>query len=253
MLNPVLPVILAAGLGSRLIEELGPDLPKGLCDINGKSLVEYQLDILGEFDVPEVLIVVGHLESKYRDFFGEQYKDIKISYVVNQDFATTGSASSFLKSQNHWRTNKQSILMLHADIFFDPQILRDAFLDTHSNLLVVDENYVNATNDEQVVFGDNNLVKRLVKGPADTTELIGESVAINVFSVAFLEQYFPFLEDATSNRQDLNWEQSMEEFLSLFPDLELCYVGIVNRLWVNINYVEDLEYARNDMYPKIYK
>lgn len=252
MLNPVLPVILAAGLGSRLIEAQGPDLPKGLCDINGKSLVEYQLDILGEFNVPEVLIVVGHFQSKYRDFFGDQYKGMKISYVENSEFATTGSAASFLMSQSHWKLNKQSILMLHADIFFDPQILRNTLLDSHPSSLVLDENYVNATNDEQVVFGDNNLVKRLVKGPVEKAELIGEALGINVFSVALLEKYFPFLEDAIARKKNVNWEQTIEGFLNLFPDSEIFCVGIVNRLWVNINYVEDLEYAQDEMYPKIY-
>ena len=144
----LLPVILAAGLGSRISGNLDfSNSPKGLARIEGKAIVEYQLDILNGSGVNEVLIVVGHLQECYREYFGNRYKNLTVHYAVNEEFASSGSALSLLKSRRFFDGSRRSMLMLHADIFFDPQMLKDALNDSRGNLLVVDENYVVATND----------------------------------------------------------------------------------------------------------
>ena len=198
MNNPdLLPVILAAGLGSRISGNLGfSSCPKGLAKVEGKAIVEYQLDILDYCGVNDVVIVVGHLQACYREHFGNRYNRLNIHYAVNEEFASSGSALSLFRSRSFFNVSSCSMLMLHADIFFDPQILKDALDDSRENLLVVDENYVVATNDEQVIFGNDNIVEKLVKGPQESIGLIGESVAINVFSADFLEPYFTYLDKA---------------------------------------------------------
>ena len=248
-----MPVILAAGLGSRISGNLDfSNHPKGLAKIEGKAIVEYQLDILDGCGVNDVVIVVGHLLACYREYFGNRYKHITIHYAVNEEFASSGSALSLLKSKPFFSMSSRSMLMLHADIFFDPQMLKDALNDSRGNLLVVDENYVIATNDEQMIFGKDAIVEKLVKGPQESIGLIGESVAINVFSADFLAPYFTYLDKVIHQDKKLNWEQTIEGFLKTAPDLVLHYLGIGEKLWININYLEDFEFAKDKIYPSIF-
>ena len=51
-------VILSAGKGSRLLP-LTAERPKCLIELNGRSLLEWQLDALREAGVAEVVVVTG--------------------------------------------------------------------------------------------------------------------------------------------------------------------------------------------------
>ena len=103
-----------------------------------------------------------------------------------------------------------------------------------------------------MVFGKDTIVKKLVKGPQESIGLIGESVAINVFSANFLEPYFTYLDELTRREKKINWEQTIEGFLETAPNLELHYFGIGKKLWVNINYLEDFQFAKVKLHPSIY-
>lgn len=56
-------IILSAGQGSRLLP-LTADRPKCLIDFNGRTLLDWQLDMLGRNGVDEVLVVTGFREDQ---------------------------------------------------------------------------------------------------------------------------------------------------------------------------------------------
>lgn len=56
-------IILAAGQGSRLLP-LTTDRPKCLIDFNGRSLLDWQLDMLARNGVDEVLVVTGFRDDQ---------------------------------------------------------------------------------------------------------------------------------------------------------------------------------------------
>ena len=56
-------IIVAAGIGSRL-GELTKDIPKPLVDVNGKSILQRQIEIYRKFGVDEIFIVTGYKYEK---------------------------------------------------------------------------------------------------------------------------------------------------------------------------------------------
>ena len=56
-------IILAAGKGTRL-KELTKSKPKCLVKIQGKSIIEYQLEIFDNFKFDEILLVAGYKSKK---------------------------------------------------------------------------------------------------------------------------------------------------------------------------------------------
>ena len=58
-------VILSAGSATRL-GELTKNLPKGLLDINGKTLVERQIEVFDSNNIEKIILIVGPNRDKFR-------------------------------------------------------------------------------------------------------------------------------------------------------------------------------------------
>src|SRR3989304_4168202 len=63
-------VILAGGLGSRL-RPLTDMKPKSLIPIKGRPFLEYQLELLKQHEIRDVVLCVGHLGNQIKDYFGD--------------------------------------------------------------------------------------------------------------------------------------------------------------------------------------
>jgi choline kinase len=252
-MNNILPVILSAGMGTRLGNE-NKNQPKALLEISGKCLISYQLEKLRNIGFSEVLIVVGFKEASIKKILGDDLQGMTLHYVTNEDFSQTGTAYSFYKSQGFWSQNKPSILMLHSDIFYDLSLLDAVLLKPRKSVLVIDESYVNNTNDEMVVFAHNQNVYKIEKGPSEMQDAVGEVLGINLFSSSFCDSYFAFLESFFENNKNkkVHWEQTLKIFLENSSKSYLGYLEINQKLWVNINYSADLEYAKSFMYRSMY-
>ena len=58
-------IIVAAGIGASL-GELTKDIPKPLVDVNGKSILQRQIEIYRKFGVDEIFIVTGYKTKKIK-------------------------------------------------------------------------------------------------------------------------------------------------------------------------------------------
>ena len=63
-------VILAGGKGSRLAAR-GRGLPKPLVPVNGKPLLDYQLELLARHGATQVTLLCGYGAAAIRDFAGD--------------------------------------------------------------------------------------------------------------------------------------------------------------------------------------
>lgn len=61
-------VILAGGKGTRLGLT---DIPKPMCPIAGKPLLERQIELARDFGIDEIFILSGHLAHVISDYFGD--------------------------------------------------------------------------------------------------------------------------------------------------------------------------------------
>jgi choline kinase len=104
-----LAVITVAGIGSRL----GLNLPKGLVNLGGKTLLERQLEMLTE--VPEVRIVVGYKEEEVVEHVRRIRDDVV--FVRNRDYDRTSVLQSLYLGVRHWTG---PFLSLDGDVMFEP-------------------------------------------------------------------------------------------------------------------------------------
>lgn len=83
-------VILAAGKGTRM-RPLTYDIPKAMLPVKGKPILEYTIDFLPK-EIDEVVIVINHLGEQIKNYFGEEWKERKIEYVMQEKLNGTGGA-----------------------------------------------------------------------------------------------------------------------------------------------------------------
>jgi D-glycero-alpha-D-manno-heptose 1-phosphate guanylyltransferase len=84
-------IVLAGGLGLRLREAV-PDLPKVMAPVNGRPFLEYLLDYLEHYFIEHVILTVGYKHEIIVNHFGNEYKSMKIDYLIEEEPLGTGGA-----------------------------------------------------------------------------------------------------------------------------------------------------------------
>lgn len=246
-------IILAAGTGRRL-QHITKDIPKSFLKIHGKPILEYTLDHLAEQNLTSIIIVVGYLGDLIIQKYGKQYKSLKIQYVYSDDFAATGSGWSIFQTKLSWLLNPTDVLIIHADIFYDPSILEAVLFSTYPNLVAVGDRFKKKSQDEILVLGKIAQVSS-IKTARDVTEPeLGELIGIMKWSREWMSLTFDYMEDFFSkNGPNYNWEPVIDKMLQekIMDPIKLHSLDCKNLAWININYEEDLERARTLIYEKV--
>jgi D-glycero-alpha-D-manno-heptose 1-phosphate guanylyltransferase len=87
-------IILAGGIGSRL-RSIIKDVPKPMALVDGKPFLEMILDNLNHTGFTKVILSVGYLSDVIVNYFGDNYKKIKIEYAVENERLGTGGAIKY--------------------------------------------------------------------------------------------------------------------------------------------------------------
>lgn len=129
-------VIAAAGQGKRL----GKNLPKCLIEVNGKKMIEYQLDLLKDFE--NIIMVVGFHADEVMEVVKAIRPDVR--FVENEHYNTTNTLQSYAMGV---RGLQEKILMLDGDLIVEKESFQNFIMD-------VDENAVGIArvNTEDAVF-----------------------------------------------------------------------------------------------------
>lgn len=112
-------VILNAGLGSRL-RPLTDDVPKCLTEVNGKRILDWQLDALRWGGIKNIIIVVGYLGEKIRAATSG-LSGLNITFIENPDYEKTSSGHSA------WLARvalSGGCYLIEGDIVFDHTFIR---------------------------------------------------------------------------------------------------------------------------------
>jgi histidinol-phosphate phosphatase family protein len=119
-------VIMAGGKGTRLAS-VTKNIPKPMVPINGKPLLEYQIDNLKQSGVDNAIFVVGYLGDVIKDYFGNGEKfGVKISYFMEETPLGTAGALAELKDQL-----EENFILLFGDLFVNVNF--DRFMQFHAD------------------------------------------------------------------------------------------------------------------------
>lgn len=122
-------IILAAGQGTRL-KKYTQDLPKGMLDFMGKTVIERQIDLYRRAGISDIIIVKGFAGDKIN------YKDVK--YYTNEEYATTNMVESLVRAKEEFNDD---IIISYSDILFDLEMLEELMKNENDFVVAVDDNW----------------------------------------------------------------------------------------------------------------
>ena len=120
------PIILAGGYGTRLRSVLN-DIPKVMADINGNPFLKYILDQLNQEGFRKVDLLIGFKGEIIKNYFGDRYKNLEISYFFEKELLGTGGA---IKNASK-NLNFHKLLVLNGDTYHE--VSRKKFLENIRN------------------------------------------------------------------------------------------------------------------------
>ena len=122
-------IILAAGVGSRL-GAITKNIPKPLVDINGKSLIERQIELFQNNDISDIIITTGAKKEKF---------DIKnVSYIHDSEYNSHDQLGSLMVAK---QKISGDVIILFADLLFDENILKQVLQSKADIGIAVEENW----------------------------------------------------------------------------------------------------------------
>ena len=124
-------VILAAGRGNRF-RPITDKIPKALVEVNGIPFLKNDLEALSKHEeLKEAIIVVGYRKEMIIESIGENYKNIKITYVENNQWESTNNIYSLWLAKD---LIKDDFILMEGDIFFEHDILDFIFSNRDKNI-----------------------------------------------------------------------------------------------------------------------
>ena len=128
-------VILAGGLATRM-RPLTLKLPKSMLQIKGRPFLEYQLELLKEYEIKDVLLCVGYKGELIKDHFGDGRKfGMNLSYSFDGD-KLLGTAGAMKKA---YKLLGENFFLMYGDSYlpYDYQKIEESFKISNKLSLMV--------------------------------------------------------------------------------------------------------------------
>jgi choline kinase len=229
MRRPTTAIILAAGPGSRLLPYTLHS-PKCLTPIAGHPILRYQLAALRQCGIQDIVIVVGYLADRVRD-----YVDPSVTIVENRDYASTNSSYSLWLARAHMR---RGFIHLNSDLLFEPVVLRALLDAADENAVIVDREVRPGSDMMKAQMRGRQIVrmdKRLTAGVS--AEVVGPARFGPAGATTVIERLGQLAENGERNR----WAYSV--FGELAETLSFAGVEKPGAFWAEVDTVADAEEA----------
>ena len=231
-------IILAAGRGGRL-GPLTAERPKCLLRVGTGSLLDHQLEALHTSGLDSVVVVGGYCaDAVEAELAG------RAELLLNPRHAETNSLYSLWLAREHAR---DGFVLLNADVLFDPEILRRVLASPHPEALAV-ERRERFEAEEMKVELEGERIRAMSKSlPPERAQ--AENVGVLKFSAAGAKALFDKVEEllpAGAEKQFVPYS-----FDAIAEQRPLYAVPIDGLPWIEIDFVEDLLRAREEIWPAI--
>jgi len=241
-------IIIAAGLGSRL-GELTKETPKCMLKLNGKSILQRQIDAFAHNGIKDVSIIRGHFKDKIN------LKGIK--YYENNDYKNNNILNSLFYAENEINGN---VIVSYSDIIFSPKIVERLLESTADISIVVDVDWRGNYRDrkshpieeaENVIFDANHSVTDIGKIMTNRGDVHGEFIGMMKLTPKGAEIFKKHFHRAKQLFWDKPFQKSeifqkayITDILKDMIDLGVpIHSVIIEQGWKEIDTVEDYENA----------
>ena len=242
-------IIIAAGQGSRL-GDLTKKLPKSLLEINGKSILERQIELFHKFGITDIVIVRGPHKEKFHLN--------NVRYIEDTNYLYGEQTSSLMFARHEIIGD---VIISFGDIIFDESILKQLLESNDELVLSTDKNWQKSyeqRTDVSQKFSDfvalkNKQIIKFFKNSDDVIEKnsIVEFIGLLKLSKIGSEKIIKIYNYLEKNHVgEFHYASSFKKakIIDLLEELRLKNMNIkikkINGIWCEIDTQQDLEIAK---------
>jgi len=237
-------IILAAGMGKRLMD-ITNDQTKCMVKVNGTTLIDHCLNIITQYPLSKIVLVIGFKGEKLKEYLGNSYNNIPIEYVNNDIYDKTNNIYSLYLAKEY--LEKEDTILLESDLIFEKSVIDKLWNDPAKNVALV--NKYESWMDGTVVKADdeNHIVNFLSKNEFKYSDVKHYYKTVNIykFSKEFLQdKYIPFLEAYCKSKGHNEYYEQVLKVIAFLDkkNIKVCKLEDGEK-WYEIDDKQDLNNA----------
>jgi choline kinase len=227
-------VILAAGRGSRL----GEGIPKCLVRLGSRALIHHQLDALRAMGIDEVCVVVGYGAERVRAALGK-----RCHYIDNPRFDETNSLYSLWMAREWVRG---PFIQINCDLVAHPEIYR-RLLSVPGTALAYDS--LSGDGEEHMKVVVRHGLLRDIHKQLDRARSCGENLGLLKYDRAAARILFEEACALVEGGAERSWAPAA--IARLAQRVPIQCVDVAGLPWSEIDFVEDVLFARCEVLPEL--
>ncbi|CEP50199.1 lic-1 operon protein [[Clostridium] sordellii] len=192
-------ILLAAGMGTRL-RPLTLTTPKSLVEVNGKPMLERQIEFLREIEIDEIIVVTGYLNEKFK-YLREKYG---VKLIHNDKFDIYNNIYTMYLVREYLGDS----YVIDADVY-----LNRNFLEKDIEKSTYFSGYkIGFKNEWKLDYDENNKVSNIIVGDGEGYILSGISYWSKSDASIITNELEKYIENG--NLKDLYWDDVVKDNLS---------------------------------------
>jgi len=244
-------VLLAAGVGQRL-GKISGNKPKCLLRFDDSSLLQRHLEVLHHYGITGIIIVTGFQANLIEEEAGRSNASGIIKMVHNPAFEK-GSIISMLTGLEAL-ANDNDFLLMDADVLYDHRIIERLINTDIKNCFLLDRDFEAGDEPVKLCVRDGQLIEFRKKIDDNLPcDYQGESVGFFRFTKDTADRLVQIAKDYLQRGEDNQpYEECIRDLLLADPD-NFGFEDITGLNWIEIDFPEDVNKAKNDILPDILK
>lgn len=255
-------IILAAGQGTRL-RPLTDDRPKCMVDVNGRSIIERQLDTMRACGIQDenITIICGYCS----DVLKNRFKDTSIHFVVNEQYDSTNMVCSLMCARNLMKS-EEDIIISYGDIIYEEFVFKKILEAKYDMSVIVDDGWYeywserceNPLDDaETLMFDQDNYLTEIGQKTTELTKVQSQYIGLMRFKGEGLKAMLSLSAEAQrrSGNGEALWRTSRNYAKMYMTDLLQGLIDEGHKLravhiqrgWFEIDDCEDLKIVESQL------
>jgi choline kinase len=242
-------IMLAAGIGARLSQNDKKYLPKCLLRFDGQSLLARHIDILRSAGIKKLTLVVGYREEDIKAELAAIDATDFVETITNPDFRD-GSILSLFCAAKAMRSGTE-ILFMDADVLYHADLIQRLAASTENSHILYDTGY--EPGDEPVMLClVNGKIVEFKKNVNIDSDIRGEWPGFVKWSAVAASQIADIIDGILAEGAVKQpYEDAFREYMLSAEEASVQCDDITGLPWIEIDFPEDLERARDVILPAL--
>lgn len=230
-------IILSAGQGRRLMP-LTESMPKCCLQLDGKSLLEWQIEALAANGIKEVVVVTGFGHHVVENVVS-RIQGISVRTLYNPFYALSDNLGTCWVARSEM---SRPFLLINGDTLFEPVVMGRLLNSTGVYPITLATDRKNQYDDDDMkIIAESDRLLRVGK-KLEMDQVNGESIGMMIFNQAGADAFVNKVEQLMGGPDGLaRWYLSAIDELARVGQVGIC--SIQGHGWCEVDDLDDLEHA----------